>query len=248
MRLRTLFSDSWFEDILNTINISEVSGWPDLFGKGLLSWNKKNSVKPIRTLSLFSGCGGLDIGLIDAGYKVVECVEFDKTACLTLVKNVHGTNVVVGDIRNYSPKLRNIDMVIGGPPCQPFSAAGNRLGTNDKRGNLFSEYVRILNIIKPQAFLFENVQGILISNKGADWVNIQDAFKSAGYTLYWRLLNCADYGVPQFRVRLFIVGIRNDVSLTYMFPYPSHGPHSSDNRPYYTSGCAVDSVVSIGPP
>src|SRR4030043_1109271 len=102
---------------------------------------------------------------------------------------------------------------MGGPPCQTFSAAGRRAagvsGTTDPRGQLFKEYVRILNQLKPKGFLFENVYAIVGAQGGSAWKEIQEAFKGAGYNLHYRVLDTADYGVPQHRERLIIVGTRD---------------------------------------
>jgi DNA (cytosine-5)-methyltransferase 1 len=115
---------------------------------------------------------------------------------------------------HYAPTEQDIDFIIGGPPCQTFSAAGARAsgvnGMDDRRGTLFQEYVRILNQVRPKAFLFENVYRIVGAQGGEPWLLIQEAFKGAGYKLHWRILDAADYGVPQHRVRLIIVGIRGD--------------------------------------
>jgi len=147
------------------------------------------------------------------------------------------------DIRHYSPPPKlAVEFIIGGPPCQTFSAAGRRAsgvsGIDDPRGTLFAEYVRLLSKLKPRGFLFENVYGITGAQGGKGWEEIQIAFRQAGYTLYWRVLDAADYGVPQHRERLFIVGVRGN-ALSYRFPYPTHGPDSAASRPYYTAAQAV---------
>jgi len=145
------------------------------------------------------------------------------------------------DIRDYHPpKDLNVDFIIGGPPCQTFSAAGRRAagvsGTTDPRGTLFEEYVRLLRIIKPKGFLFENVYGIVGANKGKDWAAIIEAFEEAGYHISYRILDSADYGVPQHRERLIIVGLQHG---EFRFPYPTHGPDSIGKEPYYIAGHAV---------
>jgi DNA (cytosine-5)-methyltransferase 1 len=242
---------SWFSDALEKLQFSEVSGWPDLFGDALTEWNNKTDKHRIRVLSLFSGAGGLDIGFHDAGFQIVECNEIEKDFAATLSANsvmgkrLEGSKVVCMDINNYDPLLDKIDFIIGGPPCQTFSAAGARAagvnGTDDERGNLFKQYVRILKKLKPEGFLFENVYRIVGAQNGEPWNEIQQAFRDAGYKLYWRILDTADFGVPQFRERLIIVGLKSG---EYKFPCPTHGPDSIDNRPFYTASHAVESVVS----
>jgi DNA (cytosine-5)-methyltransferase 1 len=254
---RELFSDqemgihSWFEDALKTFGISETPAWPDQFGDSLIRWFRNDNSEPIKVLSLFSGAGGLDIGFHDAGFKIVECNEIEKSFADTLIENskhgkrLFGSNIVCKDINEYEPKVEKIDFIIGGPPCQTFSAAGARAagvkGTDDDRGNLFKEFVKILDELKPQGFLFENVYRIVGAQGGDPWEQIQEAFKEVGYKIHWRILDAADYGVPQFRERLIIVGLREGI---FQFPYPTHGPDSIDKRPYYTANLATDGVKS----
>ena len=229
-------SESWFQDAIDFFNIEEKSSWPDHFGKAFLNWHTTQKKPKIKTLSLFSGGGGLDIAFHDMGFDIFECVEIERKFADSLLlnstkgKRLYGCNVVCKDIRDYSPIEQNIDFIIGGPPCQTFSAAGARAsgvnGMDDKRGTLFQEYVRILNQVRPKAFLFENVYRIVGAQGGVPWQLIQEAFKGAGYTLYWRILDAADYGVPQHRERLIILGVRD--SSDFLFPVPTHGPDSLD--------------------
>lgn len=240
-------NSSWFKDSLFKLDLVEKPGWPDDFGAKFHNWFTSTNHKKIRTLSLFSGGGGLDIAFHDMGFDIVECVEIEKEFAATLIENsINGgrlgeTKVVCKDIRSYSPECKNIQFIIGGPPCQTFSAAGARAsgvnGTDDSRGTLFEEYVRILKQIQPVGFLFENVYRIVGAQEGKPWALIQEAFQGAGYKLFWRILDAADYGVPQHRERLIIVGVKDDTF--YNFPQPTHGPDSEDQRPYYTAGQAV---------
>lgn len=242
----------WFSKALKKLEIFETAGWPDAFGDALSKWNTENISTPIRVLSLFSGAGGLDIGFHDVGFQIVECNEIEESFAETLLENskknsrLEGTIVVCSDIKNYSPSFENIDFIIGGPPCQTFSAAGTRAagvnGTDDDRGNLFWEYVRILDILKPKGFLFENVYRIVGAQGGKPWEQIQTAFQDVGYKLHWRILDAADYGVPQFRERLIIVGLKEG---DYQFPFPSHGPDAPDKRKYYTAGEAISNLTTI---
>jgi DNA (cytosine-5)-methyltransferase 1 len=243
--------ESYFEKLLQLLQIRDgVPGWPDVFGSALKAWVNKTLHSPIRTLSLFSGGGGLDIAFHDAGFSVTQMVELEATFVETLALNaqngrrLQGTQPLCIDIKDFDPPADfAIDFIIGGPPCQTFSAAGRRAagvsGFDDPRGMLFQEYVRILKKLKPKGFLFENVYGIVGAQDGKPWKEIVRAFASAGYTISHRILDAADYGVPQHRERLIIVGIRDG---RFAFPRPTHGPDSFDHRPYYTAGMAVEGI------
>lgn len=226
--------------------------WPDAFGRAISQWLTENNVVPIRTLSLFSGAGGLDIGFSDIGFEILESVEIEEKFCETLELNTgegkrfSQSKVNCIDIREFSGKdLGPIDFIIGGPPCQTFSAAGRRangvLGTTDARGVLFREYVRLLTELSPKGFLFENVYGIVGAQNGEAWKEILQAFSDVGYKLYYRIVDAADYGVPQHRERLIIVGLKEGI---FKFPRPTHGPDSLDNQPFYNAETAVEGVVS----
>lgn len=249
----------WFARSLTDLQITEKSGWPDQFGDALRKWNLDNHRRELRTLSLFSGGGGLDIGFHDAGFNIVESLEIEPAFAKTLEINaanngrLAGTRVICGDINHYQPTISDIEFIIGGPPCQTFSAAGARAagvnGTDDDRGNLFLQYARIINQLQPRGFLFENVYRIVGAQSGKAWKQIQAAFEELGYKLFWRILDAADYGVPQFRERLIIVGLKNG---EFLFPEPSHGPDSPDRRNYYCSKDAIsdlkyyDEIKAIG--
>lgn len=237
----------WFGEILQALDVSRNPAWPDCFGLSLRRWLSRQGHSPIRTLSLFSGGGGLDIAFHDCGFEIVQMIELEAKYVQTLIHNsqpgkwLENSNALCIDIREYAPNPDlKVDFIIGGPPCQTFSAAGRRAsgvaGTSDARGTLFQEYVRILKTLQPKGFLFENVYGITGAQNGEAWKEIQTAFKEAGYTIHFRVLDAADYGVPQHRERLFIVGLREG---SYQFPYPTHGPDSPGCEPFYTAGEAV---------
>lgn len=249
---KNIFGPS-FQQICETLNCDcNQPGWPDKFGEAIHHYLTENNIQPIKTLSLFSGAGGLDIGFNDIGFDIVSSVEIEKKFCETLELNTGKgrrfptSTVNCVDIRNFSGDgLGDIDFVIGGPPCQTFSAAGRRangvLGTTDARGVLFKEYVRLLKKISPKGFLFENVYGIIGAQKGEAWKEILEAFSEAGYKLFYRILDAADYGVPQHRERLLIVGLKEG---DFKFPRPTHGPDSLDNAPYYNAETALEGVIS----
>lgn len=232
------------------MGVSYGPGWPDEFGDVLCNWTKESIGTPIRTLSLFTGAGGLDIGFHDSGFDIRTIIEIDNSFVETIKANCgegkrfRDPEVLNIDIREYHPPEGNhVDFIIGGPPCQTFSAAGRRAagvqGTCDDRGTLFEEYVRILKLLSPRGFLFENVYGIMGAEKGAAWTRIRQAFEEAGYHVYHRILDAADFGVPQHRERLFIVGVKNG---RHLFPRPTHGPDSLSDTPFYSSGEAVRGV------
>lgn len=240
---------------LRKVRVEENFGRPDQFGEYLSQWSQSSSGAQIPALSLFSGAGGLDIGFGQAGFDVNMAIEIEQTFAATLTSNtgskgiLGNTAIRVCDIREFEPTSGDsVDFIIGGPPCQTFSAAGRRaggvLGTSDERGNLFSEYVRFLLCLKPRGFLFENVYGITGAENGAAWKEIQNAFSQAGYRVSYRILDAADYGVPQHRERLFIVGILEGM---FEFPRPICGPDSPENRPYFTAKDAIEGLPPPGP-
>lgn len=250
-RQRSLFDDGradFFSDLIATLEIStREPGWPDAFGRQLHEWAHQTIRRRPVTLSLFSGAGGLDIGFHDAGFRVIEMVELEKQFAATLELNAEDggyfgpATVHCADIREFHPSdSLTVDFIVGGPPCQSFSAAGRRAsgvtGINDSRGTLFEEYVRLLKQLKPRGFLFENVYGITGANQGKAWREIQRGFEDAGYLISSRILDTADYGVPQHRERVFIVGSRDR---SFSFPRPTHGPDNVSARAFYSSGLAV---------
>lgn len=240
---------SWFSDAIKKLGVEEHSGWPDYFGKALRHWNSIFLKEDITVISLFSGGGGLDIGFHDAGFKIIECIEMEHEFAATLQKNtsvgmhLEGSKIICQDIYDYNPSVNHVDFIIGGPPCQTFSAASARAagvnGIDDARGNLFLQYARLLEKLQPKGFLFENVYRIVGAQSGKPWKKIQETFKNLGYTLYWRILDAADYGVPQFRERLIIIGIKKG---SFLFPLPSHGPDSPDGHNYYSASQAVSDL------
>ncbi len=240
----------WHTQMLATLNVAPGPAWPDRWGSALRTWFTEHGHSPIKTLSLFSGGGGLDIAFNDAGFVVLEMVEIEKQYAATLNANTQKKQSLIGnvkclDIRDYQPSADlQIDFIIGGPPCQTFSAASRRAagvkGTSDPRGTLFEEYVRILQQLRPRGFLFENVYGITGAEGGGAWNEIQNAFRSAGYEIFSRILDAADYGTPQHRERLFIVGLRTDgATQAFLFPRPTHGPDSLNGMPYYAASEAI---------
>tara|TARA_Y100000590_G_C15688031_1_gene1002371 strand:- start:33 stop:2012 length:1980 start_codon:yes stop_codon:yes gene_type:complete len=248
----SLSKNNWFSNFLDYFSIDLDAGWPDKFGDEFRKWRIENIPNKPKVLSLFSGGGGLDIAFHDMGFNIVQAVEIEKKFSTTLSinsllhKRLEGMTVQCMDIRDYKPGNLNIDFIIGGPPCQSFSAAGARAagvkGINDRKGTLFEEYVRILKELQPKGFLFENVYRVIGAQNGKAWEKIQKEFGKVGYKLYWKILDSADYGVPQFRERLIIVGCKKK---QYLFPFPTHGPDSLNNNQYYSSGLAVSGLKNV---
>lgn len=212
---------------------------------------KLNLGNGIRVISFFTGAGGLDLGFDRVGYDVVYATDIDAMCCKTLQANLGGalsehTVVEQADIRKIDPFSlpKDVDLVIGGPPCQSFSASGRRAGGAagrlDARGTLFEAYCNIIDVVKPKAFLFENVRGILGTNKGEDWKVIVEAFQKIGYRLDYRILDALDYGAPQQRERMIMVGHR--MQTEFLFPRPLRGPDSSSGIPHLTAGEALSSI------
>lgn len=176
----------------------------------------------MKCLELFSGMGGLALGLERAGFKPVKFVEFNKHACATLRLNFAPDLVFEGDIRDFDfSSVGEIDLIAGGPPCQPFSLGGKAKAHNDLR-DMFPEAIRAVKELKPKAFIFENVKGLLRPAFSEYFNSIISRLSSLGYKVSVNPVNAADYGVPQKRNRVFIVGIRDDIKNNLIFPAPTH--------------------------
>lgn len=183
---------------------------------------KKNiniKVSP-RVICLFAGCGGLDYGFKKAGYEIVYANDNAES-----VKETYEYNlglIDIQDIRNIDKKsLPDCDVLLAGIPCQPFSSAGNRKSTDDHRGNLFSSVIDILKIKNPKVVILENVRGFL-SSKDENGILMPERLKlelkKIGYDTFYKLLNAADYEVPQNRYRVIIVGIKSELGIKFIFP------------------------------
>ena len=176
----------------------------------------------MKILSLFSGCGGLDLGFERAGFEIPYANEYDKTIFETFKINHPKTKLIEGDIRNIDSKVFNdeFDGIIGGPPCQSWSEAGAGRGIDDSRGKLFYEFIRILKDKRPKFFVAENVSGMLADLHKEAVKNIISHFEEAGYNITVNLVNAANYDVPQDRKRVFYIGFRKDLDIDYKFPEP----------------------------
>lgn len=213
----------------------------------------------MRSVELFAGAGGLAIGVSDAGFRHEAVLEKDRHSCETIRHNqrrkvdpiadwtLHETDARTFD---YSGLPEDLDLIAGGPPCQPFSLGGRHRGRDDER-DMFPEMVRAIRELKPRAVIVENVKGLMresfakyfeyiilqlsypeiILKQDEDWTDhlsrlerhhLQGKSKDLAYRMVFRLLNAADYGVPQKRERVFIVGFRQDLALEWSFPKPTH--------------------------
>ena len=177
----------------------------------------------MKLISLFSGCGGLDLGFKKAGFEISVANEYDKTIWETFKVNHPQTHLIEGDIRNIKEAdfPDGIDGIIGGPPCQSWSEAGTLRGINDERGQLFFEYIRILQNKQPKFFLAENVSGMLANRHSEAVKNIISMFEKCGYNVSVTLVNAKDYGVAQERKRVFYIGFRKDICVDLVFPHGS---------------------------
>lgn len=204
----------------------------------------------IKIISLFSGCGGLDLGFEQVGdYKTVWANDFKHEACETFRKHF-GDVILEGDIEQVDPytdeNIPDCDLILGGFPCQDFSIIWKRPGLDGERGNLYKSFLRFVDAKKPKAFVAENVKGILTANKRKAIQQIIEDFQniSPGYVVIPHLYNFADYGVPEYRERVLIVGIRSDLGFEFKHPKPTHG-NGENLTPYVTVGKAFEGVEKV---
>ena len=187
-------------------------------------------MKSNKLLDLFCGAGGLSLGFERAGFHVIKAVDIDKFAVETY--NTNRTEPVaevmsVADIdTDYISRLGKIDGIIGGPPCQGFSTAGQRI-IDDDRNKLYREYFRILKEVNPNFFVIENVTGLLTFKKGAVKNDIVARAKKLGYKIFYQTLDSSKYGIPQIRLRVIFIGIKEDLcKIDYVFPKGDEKPIS----------------------
>jgi len=181
----------------------------------------------MRAVSLFSGCGGLDLGLIKAGFEILVANDIMPAAVRTYEKNI-GQHIVLGDIREEDTRRKifsligssDVDLVVGGPPCQGFSTIGDKL-SSDPRNNLFDAFADMVSILNPRFFLMENVKSMTTMYGGQFKDYVMDRFSELGYNVEYHILNASDYGVPQTRERVFFFGTKYDYP--FVFPKKTHG-------------------------
>ncbi len=224
----------------------------------------------INSLELFCGTGGLALGLQQAGFDHKALIEWDKDSCENINANIRegyeqikDWNVIQSDVRaiDFEKQFERITLVSGGPPCQPFSLGGKHLAYNDKR-DMFPQAVRAVRELKPKAFIFENVKGLLrqsfseyfnyiilqlkypeiVPESGMDWREHAELLKKYSeektdgltYSVQYKLVNAADYGVPQQRHRVVIVGFRSDLNVDWSFPEPTHSKEALEYSKWIT--------------
>lgn len=189
----------------------------------------------LRLIDLFAGAGGLSLGLHAAGFSPVAAVEIDRDACDTYAALLSDADLLPTAIERIDfRKYRNrVDVVAGGPPCQPFSSGGKRRGEADARNGL-PEFLRAVKEIQPVAFLMENVPGLTQGSACVYFDSFVDEIRDLGYSVACDVLNAADYGVPQKRRRLFVVGLRGAM---FTFPSPTHGPEVS--KPHVSASAII---------
>ena len=196
-------------------------------------------------IDMFSGCGGLSRGFIDAGFEVLLGVDFDEAALKTFEHNHDGAIAFKGDLfkKDALQEIveivdgRSVDVIVGGPPCQGFSLTGSRQ-EDDARNTLFNSMVEAVEIFEPKAFILENVPGLATLYGGKAKDEILKKFGDLGYTINYKVLYAPDYGVPQIRKRIFFVGLKNGVKFNFPEPVLSH-----DN--YVTCEQAIGDLPSL---
>lgn len=219
---------------------------------------KESRIMSYKVIDLFAGVGGLSYGFAhDDEFEILAANEILEPMSIAYSKNHPSVKMYNKDIKDFSLsdlsndlgiKRGDIDIIVGGPPCQAYSTVGKRL-IDDPRGKLFQEYYRILNELKPKLFVFENVKGLLSMQGGLLIKNIISLFESIGYHIQMRLLNAADYGTPQIRERVIIVGTLDNN--TFEYPKRTHynpeteKPEDKSLMPYITLGEALGDLPSI---
>jgi DNA (cytosine-5)-methyltransferase 1 len=205
-----------------------------------IAWTKKP-----RLISLFSGCGGMDLPFHQAGFEVVWAIDSNKYACKTFSRNIADV-IVNNSIENIDiAQVPEAEICIGGFPCQDFSLIWKRPGLEGTRGNLYTYFLDFVNKKKPKAFVAENVKGLLSANNYQAIKQIISDFETIapGYLVKPKLYNFADYGVPQFRQRVLLVGIRMDTGFNFVHPQPEYGQNRE--YPYRTAGEALKNVEVV---
>ncbi|PIC95787.1 DNA (cytosine-5-)-methyltransferase [Sporosarcina sp. P26b] len=214
----------------------------------------------MKVVSLFAGCGGSDVGIkggfefIGKKYKklpfeIVYANDIDRKALNSYEQNFGGNNIVCEDIRNISTEdIPNHNLLVGGFPCQSFSTVNPTKDPFDERANLYKEMIRVLKDKQPDFFIAENVRGFMTLKKGVIFQRVCDEFNKCGYNLTVKLINSADYGIPQKRYRVFIVGVRKDYGKNYIFPEPTHTESStSDDVKWVPLNKVIKSLVPDDP-
>lgn len=218
---------------------------------------KNTKTNGLKTVSLFSGIGGLDLGFINAGFDIVWANDFDKHAVETYKANIDD-KIVYGDVNEHLEDIPSHDVLLAGFPCQPFSMMGKQKGFDDERGTLFFTIEKILKKHKPKIIVLENVKNIMTHNKGETFQRMKSILENTlGYTIYSKVLNTVDYGLPQVRRRVFIVGFlnsyTNDTLIQFEFPKTKRLEHTTFDlldknvdKKYFLSYKILPTILSHG--
>lgn len=178
----------------------------------------------VKVGSLFSGIGGIDLGFEQAGFEIAWANDFDAAACKTYRNNFPNTILIEDDVRNInSCALSDIDVLVAGFPCQPFSVMGYRRGFNDPRGNLFFEIARFIDVKRPKVVFLENVKNLMEHDNGKTFLVIYNTLAQFNYSVKYKVINATDVNIPQNRARIFIVAFR-DIEDCDKFSFPQYTP------------------------
>ena len=233
MNNRSKYKEQEIDSFNQNLEEPQLSLLGDLLTKSINKDREKAKSKP-RLVSLFSGCGGLDLGFEKAGFDVIWANEYDKDIWKTFELNHKETILDKRSITQIeTDEIPECDGIIGGPPCQSWSEGGAKRGIEDKRGQLFYDFIRILKTKQPLFFLAENVSGMLLERHKMALDEIKQQFSECGYNLSFSMVNASDYNVPQDRKRVFFVGYRKDLNMTFEFPKPT------TNKKKCTLGSAI---------
>ena len=226
----------------------------NIYLQRLNSFSKEVDYK-YNCISLFSGGGGLDLGAHFAGFKTLLVSDIIPTYTETIKANLPHVSVYNDDamdltaekIRSLANIKGDIDLIIAGPPCQAFSIMGKRQSLDDPRGKLTIKYVELVSGLRPKVFMFENVPGLMTVNHGEDFTDLLEFIENkTGYQLYRTKLNASDFGIPQERERIFIVGFRPDISCeSFSFPTNATGPFHDQLPDKMPSKYALESVEGL---
>ena len=206
-----------------------------------------------KIISLFSGCSGLDLGFSKAGFHAILATDVWDVACNSLKRNNVADEVICGDVRNldFTQYKDSVDVVIGGPPCPPYSQTRHYLvgkvgGFQDeKAGFAVPEYFRAIEEIRPKAFLFENVDGFTFKTYEEPMAFVKERSEALGYNITYRVINAANYGVPQTRKRFICVGLKKEIG-TFVFPKETHSETGENGtHPWVTCGDVMSDLDTI---
>lgn len=223
----------------------------------------KYKKRHLKTVSLFAGAGGLDLGFLNAGFDIVWANDIDKYAYESYRHNI-SNHIVLGDINQLLNKIPSHDVLIGGFPCQPFSMMGQQLGFEDERGTLFFTIEQIVRTHRPKIIVLENVKNLETHNGGETFARMQRILRDEllddnglGYSVFYQVLNSADFGIPQTRRRVFVVafdrGYFNNIDINFEFPQPIELQQNlkdilddSVDKKYFLSEKILPTILSHG--